>query len=332
MIMSSLAVFFAIIWLSQAVAGILYREAGDPARLLVWIPLGLTTYALWHVLKTTTRAPVEPFEWTETERELLLAAPFERRDLIRYRLLSITSAAALKALCFGLVMIPDLPCWPLGFLGMLLALTFLDLLRMLVEVVVWGVRPATRLKLRAAVLTVAVGATLSGLVSTLAHPAAAERSVPLGLITRFMTAMMELRITLPGQIAMAPFRVFAGVILADELTWSLLGQIGLAISIVLFTAVLLIRSDAFFQRRLAARERKRFTLIPSRRLPDGAAVAETPTVRPCGCPRHGVGSLRSPGGNASAWPTTRVPSLCPCCCQASCRSWWSLPMPRASRW
>ncbi len=265
-ITSSLAVLFAIIWLSQAVAGILFREAGDPEKLMMWIPLGLTTYALWHVIKVTTRAPIEPFEWTETERELLLAAPFDRRDLIRYRLLNIVSAALVKALCFGLVMIPDLPLWPLGFVGMLLALTFLDLLRMLVEVVVWGVSSATRLKLRVAVLTLTIGVALSGLISALAtSEAAADRSVALGLILRFLNATIALQTTLPGRIVTAPFRVFGNVILADQWTMGLLGQLVLALSILSLAAWLLIRCDAFFQQHLATRERQRFPRIATRR-------------------------------------------------------------------
>lgn len=79
-------------------------------------------------------------------REMLSAAPFSREQLVLYRLTSIVKAAVIKALCFALVMIPDLRIWPLGFVGMLLALIFLDLLRMAVEVLTWGVTRHTFLK------------------------------------------------------------------------------------------------------------------------------------------------------------------------------------------
>ncbi len=105
------------------------------------------------------------------EREMLSAAPFSREQLVLYRLSSIVKAAAVKALCFALVMIPDLRIWPLGFIGMLLGLIFLDLLRMAVEVVAWGVTRITFLKIRAAVLTVAAAAVGGGIVMALCRPA-----------------------------------------------------------------------------------------------------------------------------------------------------------------
>lgn len=75
MLLSLLAILLAVVWLGQVVAGLLFREPADPQKLAVWIPLGLLAYTLWHLLKTACRQPIEPFEWTPAERELLGGAP-----------------------------------------------------------------------------------------------------------------------------------------------------------------------------------------------------------------------------------------------------------------
>ena len=246
MLLSALALILTLVWLSQAVLGILYRPPANPADLQVWIPVGLLAYGLWHFLKSSTRTPIEPFEWTDTEREFLIAAPVTRNDLVSYRLMSIVTAAALKSLCFGLVMIPDLAMWPFGFLGMFLALTFLDLIRMTTEVVTWGVTKATFYKIRTAVLAIAAAVVISGATMSLANGPTENSSLAIGLIFRFFMSIIELRHTWPGQIAVAPFTIFSQIILADTISWGLIVRLIGAATFVTGLAWLLIRWDRRF--------------------------------------------------------------------------------------
>ena len=137
-LLSLVAVILGFVWLSQAIASMLLRQSADPENLKVWIPLALLTYSLWHVVKIVSKKPEEPFEWTPAENEYLRTAPITRTQLISYRLTSIFSAAVLKALCFSLVMIPDLKIWLFGFVGMLLGLVFVDLIRVTFELFFHG--------------------------------------------------------------------------------------------------------------------------------------------------------------------------------------------------
>ena len=58
-----------------------------------------------------------------------MPARFERHELIFYRLASILNATLVKAACFTVLMLPDLRHPIAGFVGALLALICLDLLR-----------------------------------------------------------------------------------------------------------------------------------------------------------------------------------------------------------
>ena len=259
-----LAGALGILWLSQAFAGILFRQAGDPARIAAWIPLGLLTYGLWHVVKITSRKPVEPFEWTEAEREWLWGGPFTRGQLIAHRLVTIGGAALLKAGCFGLIMMPDLPCWPLGIIGMFLALCFLDGIRLLLEVVAWGVAPTTLRRIRAGVWTLCGGVGVSALTILVTSPEwQSDRQLAFQLGVRFVQSAAQLTETLPGLVLLAPFQLFARIALAPSMNTVVLGQISAGLSLVVFVGASLFRVDHFLSRAQRARERQRFPTLRS---------------------------------------------------------------------
>ena len=71
LVLSILGVVLGMIWAGQAVLAILFRESADPAKLALWIPVSFTMYAIWNVLKVVFRKPIQPFEWTPAEEELL---------------------------------------------------------------------------------------------------------------------------------------------------------------------------------------------------------------------------------------------------------------------
>lgn len=275
-----MAAVLSVIWLGQAVVGILYRTPADPQRLAVWIPAGFLAYAIWNLLKTVCRKPLEPFEWTPTEREMLIGAPVMRRHLVQYRFNSIISAAAIKALCFSLVMLPDIRFWPLALLGMLLALTFIDLLRMLAEVVVWGLTQRELACLRTVVLTLATGAAFSAVVTAYCLPRGADHHAwpaPFGFAMSIGQALLDLCHTAPGWALMQPFRLFSSVILEQHDLFLAVGKLSLGTVTIFWTAWLLIRVDEFFLRRRNQREQVRFETLPSN-VPIAAVSGRTGNV------------------------------------------------------
>jgi hypothetical protein len=274
LVLTVLALVLAAVWIGQAVAGILFRASADPDRLRVWVPIGLLSYGLWHVLKTVCRQPIEPFEWTPTEYELLSAAPLPRQQVVGYRLTSVVASAVVKALLFALVMLPDLPIWPLGFAGMLLALVFLDLLRMTLEVFAWGSDRRTFVWTRSCVIVLAMGCVLSALILAKCQPTNANMPTPvLGLVFSFVMSFISLNTTLPGLLAQAPFRSFANLILASGAPVDLLFQLGVAVATVVGAAWALIRLDSYYLWQRAQAEAARFGSLVDRRQDKSTAGA-----------------------------------------------------------
>lgn len=259
-VLTVIASLLGLLWVGQIIAGVLFRQQADPERLKTWIPLGLTAYALWHLLKTFTAKPIEPFEWTPSERELLIGAPLTRRDLVVFRLKSVVSAAAFKAGVFAFAMLPDLKVWPLGFLGMFLGLVLLDLIRMAAEVVAWSLDERLRRRVRAAVLTIAAGGFLSATAMTFIDWSEGPQMQPaaLGLGLKFISSGVELGGTIPGLIAQTPFRTFASIILASASVPVLAMQIVVSIALVVASAWWLLRLDAHCLEVRRSREHAQF--------------------------------------------------------------------------
>ena len=135
---STIGILLALVYLSQVILSILLRESLDPQRFRESVPLGLTVYTLWHLVRTAFKRPEVPIAWTPAEIEQLSGAPFSRLDLLAYRFGAILNAALIKAFCFSLLMLPDLTIWLAGFVGAFLALFFVDLWRVWIEIVMWG--------------------------------------------------------------------------------------------------------------------------------------------------------------------------------------------------
>ena len=257
-LLSSLGLILAVVWLGQAAVSILLREPTDPAKFRSLVPLGMLAYGLWHVLKVACRRPEEPIEWTPAERELLCGGPFQRHHLVVYRLATITMAAIFKAACFSLLMLPDLHVWEAGFFGSLLALLFLDLIRMSVEVTACGISRRTYLKCRVLVLVLVGAVAGSALVTATCSPSIPQADTArttIGLMAGIIRAVAEMRESWIGVVFESPFLVFSQVITVQEYSHNLFGWVTLAIAMVASTAWLVIRLDSYFLSKAASAER-----------------------------------------------------------------------------
>ena len=296
LVLSILALLLGVVWVGQAALGLLFREPADPQKLQVWIPLGLLVYALWHLLKTACHTPIEPFEWTPAEREMLGAAPLRRSELVMYRLVAVGTTAAAKAACFCLVMLPDLRVWWAGLTGMLLALLLVDLLRMAIEIFAYGISRTAFLRFRAVVLIVAGTCGISAAVSSLCSPQVATgSSLPesLGIVLHFLATLMELRTTWVGIVAELPFRVFGRLIVAPAFSPALVGYLLAAVAMVVSMARAVVWLDEHFLRRRLAAERARF--------PGLLASSTSERRKSCGADRPVRVPHRLWGAGSLAW-------------------------------
>ena len=149
-VLSSLGVVLAMVWLSNVAFSVLFREPMPADRFRALTMGGLLVYTLWHAIKSAFVRPDQGIEWTPAEIETLCTAPLRRHDLLGYRFAGIFNAGILKAACFTLVMSPDISVYWAAFFGFFMALVFVDLARMLVEISCWGATRANYLRYRAA--------------------------------------------------------------------------------------------------------------------------------------------------------------------------------------
>lgn len=208
------------VWLSQIVMSIFLREAADPEMLRERIALGLLGFLLFQILKIVYRKPVEPFEWTPSETQILKTAPVSRAALVLYRLTTTAISALLKSICFVLVMIPDLKHCLAGFLGMALGLCFLELVRIITEVIIYGIGRKRLRWIRVAAAFIISALIGSAIVNVVNQPGVeAKLASPAGYQFLLAVALQIAefsRVSLGALIAL-PFRCFSNIILTETL-------------------------------------------------------------------------------------------------------------------
>jgi hypothetical protein len=256
-VLSSLGLLLGAIWLGNAALTMVMREAVDPARFRSLVPLALMVYGLWHLVKVACWRPTQPVELSRAEQELLCGAPFRRRDVVAYRMATTVTAASVKALCFSLLMMPDLHVWAAGLVGALLALLFLDLLRMALEIMAWGVSERSYFFLRALVVSSVGAAVFSALITANCLTATDGSSgSALTFLTQLAQAAAELRYTWIGVILESPFQGLSRVITAEAWGLELAGGLVLSLAMVGAMAWLVVWLDAHFLRATTCRERR----------------------------------------------------------------------------
>jgi hypothetical protein len=219
LVLSTVALVLAVVWLGNAAASILLREAYPLETLQKWVPLSLIAYSLWHFVKVAWKRPEAPIEWGPAEEELVCGGPFTRRQVLAYRLATVLRATVLKALCVSLLLLADLPVWPAGFVGIVLALAFLELVRMALEIAAHGASPRAYLLFRIGVFGVVGAAATWACVTAIRAPAPFDPSTSLAtteLLGRILQAATEFRHTWLGTIGAAPFAPFGHVITAPR--------------------------------------------------------------------------------------------------------------------
>ena len=252
LVLTSVAVLLTLVWLGQAIAGVMLRSSASLESLMRMLPLSLGIYFCWNFIKTTGQKPVEPFEWTETERELLLGSPLRRSDVIQYRCSTIARSAFIKALIFTFVMIPDLTILPLGFLGILIGLVFIDLVRIWTEIAIDGMKSRERLAVRCLVFGATAIVVLRAFGCTLLathFDEILQSAAGFGFLLELWSQLQTQATTWYGQIVLAPFVAVTNIIVADRLTFGVFCQLATAGMIVLTMIKITPAIDNIFRQR-----------------------------------------------------------------------------------
>lgn len=256
LVLSLLACALAVVWLGNAAMTVWLREAGSRPTLGALLSLGLLLYAAWHFAKAAFFRVESPFDWTPAERELLSAMPLRSRDLVSYQLASVAATTCLKAGLFTLLLLPDLRCVPLGALGLVLAMLFLEVLRMTVEIATWGMSRTAFLTYR---LLVVAGLLVAGFeigrVIVQVDSFRGEVNVGDGLLARLVDILVQINASALGY-ATAPFQPFVDLILAKSWSTANLGLAACGLSIVAVLSAGVIGLHAATSRLVARRARR----------------------------------------------------------------------------
>ena len=284
----------ACAWLSQVLAAVFLRQPADPYLLAERIALGMMGFTFWQVAKVIFRKPVEPFEWTPCEKQMLQSAPIQRQELVSYRLLTTGYSVLLKAACFVLVMIPDLNFLLVGFVGCVLGLAFCEFAKTVIEVVLYGGGKRARLIARILAGT-GIASVLAMSTATAASQPDAAEMLASPAAWKFLLAIAyaagELTRSGIGAVLAGPFRFFSDIILTKSLDMTLATNmlVGFALAAGSFWAAL--NADRWMvgnRQRLERQDLKRARLASSAK----TKVAKSKTRRVAVPGRlGGVGSI-----------------------------------------
>lgn len=260
-VLSLVALILAVVWLGNAAASVVLRSAFDPGMLQRYLPMGLLAYALWHVVKAAYQRPEAGIEWNTAEQEMLWAKPLRPRDLVLYRFATIALSALVKASLMTLIMLPDLHVPWAGWIGAILALLFIDLWRMGVEITAWGMPGSLYRKLRVGLIVSLVVLAASGVVVALRSPAGYGALQSPGAIQLAMLSLESLARfgdTAVGDVLLSVPYVFTQVILADRVDVPLFAWLLLATASVALMGWFVIRLDGYFREVTRRRERSTY--------------------------------------------------------------------------
>ena len=259
-LLSFIGVLLGIVYASNIAISVYFREPMSPGRFETYLPLGLMAYVVWDIVKNACRRPDDALVWSRVERERLHTSPFSRRDILIYRFAGVTVAAVAKATLFAVVMSVDIPIFVCGLFGAMMALVFVDLLRMIVSITAFSIARQTYLAIRTFVLGVSAIAMTSAIKmawQTLgANEAAAAGSIKLTMAVG--RALVEMGQSSMGQYLVAPFTIYADVMTADALTWTLIARVAAGLLMVVAAAHAVIRLDEYFHAAKQRAERANF--------------------------------------------------------------------------
>lgn len=166
--------------------------------------IGLFAFTTWAMLFSTGEATVY---FTASEVAFLFPAPFQRRQLLTYKLLQSLSGLVFVSFLLSLFFARSLWLWLGGFAGAVLTLSFVQLLTMNVAFVRQVLEAKSNVLLRRV-----LGYSVS--VWVLIAVTQMVLNAPIG---DFLTLAISFRTSTAGRWLLAPFDVFARMIFATDL-------------------------------------------------------------------------------------------------------------------
>jgi len=229
------------------------REPPDPVTARSLLEPGILLFTLLIVIGN---GPNSGVFFTPPEVDFLFPGPFQRRELILYRIGHQVHAALFGALFLSIAPAAFVPHWAFAFFGIALVLQFIQLLSTVLSLTMSLVGQTAYTRARKVALALLVAVILAGMAQ------AATRQTEGGGVA----ALTEFTKTPIGRIVLLPFQVFSRTIAAERLFPEFLGWAAVAMSINAALITLTLRLDGdFYERSLAVSERVYRALEHARR-------------------------------------------------------------------
>lgn len=259
LVISILGSALALIWLSNVIASILFREKYNPESLRSWMTLSLTAYATWHFVRVSWQRPDSSIEWSEAERNNLVASPFTRQQLVQYRLATVLGVTTIKAAIGTILLLPDLAYPVLGFLALWCALAFIELVRVISDTLAAGMSIKAFRAFRAVVVgtLITLGVICSATALTKTQIAASTAKIPVVFLfgLNFFEVIKGSVSTVPGGILMSPLSLFVDLMVARTVTFEVLLALLAAFSVLFIAIWALLRLDTWSEAAIQDREK-----------------------------------------------------------------------------
>jgi hypothetical protein len=226
-----LSVGIICLWVGPSLAMALGGHRSDPEILRGIAPFALLGAC---VMMIVTSFGERAIYFTPSEVDFLLAGPFRRRELLLYKLASTTGGSLFTALFLSAFVLRGARWWLAVYVGIFLALLFIDLVSMTFVLVREMVTEYAYTRVRKIVLAIVIALMVPGVWQVL-H-VGAQRGV--------LVLLRQFRETWAGCFLLAPFEAFGRTITAETLFPEFVAWAAVALTVDLALLVVVIRLDA----------------------------------------------------------------------------------------
>jgi hypothetical protein len=179
-----------------------------------------------------------------------------------------------------LFLLPDLRCVPLALVGLVSVMMTLEILRVAIDIVTWGMGRSAFLAYRAAVVAgLLAGGTAVGALFVREAAFRGQLNVSEGFVQRLLELPVRLSTSASGYIGL-PFQPFLDLILAETLTAQRIGLALATLASVTGLAAAVVGLYSATARKVASRERRNYRPnVAARELPtDSRPNQQWPTL------------------------------------------------------
>ncbi len=255
------------LWLAQSVFFGVFSDAKlsiDSSRIITYSSLGVMLFSLIPLVKGTgARAGVMHF--TLSEVDFLFPAPFTRKQVLAYKLLSMAPTLLFMTLLFSMFTLMLASSWWASFIAVSQALIFMILVPMILALIEVTVARHLYTRGRRIALVIIVCTVAAVIIEPVLNSDATS-----------LSALREEVLNNPFvKVVLAPFSVFGRILVAEK-TWpDMMIWAQVAIMMNFFLCVTLFTLDANYYEKAAEFSKKRHKMLTSFRQTGVLQVTDT---------------------------------------------------------